>query len=234
MSTAPAPRPIDVRSGRARDLRRQIGHVRPLVAALGHVLAAGPRLDRLAEQPDLVAGVVEVVLPLDRVPVVLEDPRERVAVGGVAPARRDQRAGRIGRDELDRDPLRLDPRHRAPNRSPASSTDRSAPRCHASDSHEVQEAGARDLGPLESLAEQPLQLGAKPLGDLARRRAEHGRQQHRGVRRVVALTLVPRPVERRRHRRRPGATPHRSRRALDRRGELRQRTVRVTVRRHTP
>ena len=37
---------------------------------------------------------------------MLEDPRQRVPVGGVASARRDQRSRRVGRDELDRDPLR--------------------------------------------------------------------------------------------------------------------------------
>ncbi len=64
---------------RAVDPGRQVGDVLALIAAVGHLLPARPRLDRLPQQPDLVAGVVEVVLARDRVTVVL---------GGSAPARR--------------------------------------------------------------------------------------------------------------------------------------------------
>ena len=59
-------------------------YVLPLVAALGDGPSPRPGPDGLAEQPDLVAGVVEVVLPGDGVAAVLQDPGQGIAVGRVA------------------------------------------------------------------------------------------------------------------------------------------------------
>ena len=83
------------------DLARQVGHVVALVAVLGHrfVARAGP--DGGAELGHLRARVVEVVLAHDLVAGELEQPRQRVAVGGVTAGGGGQRAGRVGRDELD-------------------------------------------------------------------------------------------------------------------------------------
>ena len=97
---------VGVHLGGARDLRGQLADVVALVAALGHLLAARPRADRLAELLDLRPGVVEVVLAHDVVAGEAEHARQRVAVGGVAPAGRRQRPGRVGRDELDVDAQR--------------------------------------------------------------------------------------------------------------------------------
>ena len=70
-----------------------------------------------AKRVDLATGVVDVVLALDLVPDCLEQADERVAVGGVAAAADVERAGRVGRDELDQDALgRLDGRRAEPRR----------------------------------------------------------------------------------------------------------------------
>jgi hypothetical protein len=50
---------------------------------------------------ELVARVVDVVLGLDRVAPEPEDPRERIAHRGRARIDDDQRAGGVGRDELE-------------------------------------------------------------------------------------------------------------------------------------
>ena len=92
---------VEVHVGRAGDLVGELLDVVALVAVLGRLLAARPRADRLGQAADLAALVVEVVLALDRVAGEREDPPERVAVGGVAAARGGQRAGRVGRDELE-------------------------------------------------------------------------------------------------------------------------------------
>ena len=190
--------------GGAGDLGGQLGHVLALIAVLGHLLVARPGLDRLAEQPDLAAGVIEVVLARDFVPVVLEDPRQRVAVGSVAAAGGDQRPGRVGRHELDQDPLRgigpagaepLAGAEHRPQRPPQPGV-----------GHEqVQEARARHLPAVEVLAQRRLELGSDPLGDLAGRRAQHGRQQHRCVGRVVTLVVALGALDPHLRRRRPGA-----------------------------
>ena len=132
---------------------------------------ASPRAsaqDRLAELAHLRAGVVDVELALDLVAVEGEQARERVAVGGVARVADVHRPGRVGRDELDEDPLADPPRH--PPRTPPR---RRAPRASAPTSQrvgeeQVEEARPRHLEALEARAEPPLQLLAEPLRDLAR------------------------------------------------------------------
>ena len=173
---------VGIRVRRARDLGRELGHVVALVAALGHLLAARARPHRLAEQPDLVAGVVEVVLARDRVAVVLEDPRQRVAVGGVAPAGRDQRPGRVGGDELDQDPLGRVRAARAERDRPASSTDRSAPRCQTSDSTRFRKPGTGDLGALE-----PRRPGSRRARRRARSAITRGGAPSTGASSIAAL-----------------------------------------------
>ena len=106
LTTPSAARRVGVQLGRARDLPGQLSDVLALVAVLGRLLAARASHDRRAEAGDLPAGVVEVVLALDRVALEAEQATQRVAVGGVAAGGGGQRAGRVGGDELDLDLLR--------------------------------------------------------------------------------------------------------------------------------
>src|SRR6185503_19067074 len=85
---------------------RELVDVITLVPALGRLLPPSPRLDGGAKELDLPAGVVEVVLALDLVSRVVEDPRDGVAVRSVSGGPDGQRACRIGGDELDLDLLR--------------------------------------------------------------------------------------------------------------------------------
>ena len=126
--------------------------------------------------------------------VVGEDPRQRVAVGGVAPAGGDQRAGRVGGDELDQDPLGGDAPP-APEPSPAASTDASAPRYQSSERNRFRKPGPATSVRSSVAPSTPLSASPSRSGDLARRGAEHRREQHRRVRRVVALAGALRALE---------------------------------------
>ena len=143
------------------------------VAVLGRLLTrASARRSSAANSSHLGAGVVEVVLALDRVPAVLEHPRERVAVGGAAAAGGGHRPGRVGAHELDQDPLAPRRLRCAPSRSPAASSGGDRLAVPAIGEEEVEEAGARrPRSARRSAAEGAIELGAQPLGDLARRRA---------------------------------------------------------------
>ena len=94
-----------VRHGVAVELR-QVVDVLADVAVLRGRLAATARVDRQAELLHLPARVVEVVLLDDVVAGEAQEARHRVAVGAVAGRADRQRAGGIGRDELDLDALR--------------------------------------------------------------------------------------------------------------------------------
>ena len=91
--------------GVAVDLR-ELGDVVAVVAVLRRLLAAPHRVDRGAEAVHLGAGVVVVVLALDRVAGEGEQPGHAVAVGAVAGRRDRHRAGRVRGDHLDLDALR--------------------------------------------------------------------------------------------------------------------------------
>jgi hypothetical protein len=73
------------------------------VVLLGQLPARGHQDDRLAEQADLLAGVVDVVLTGDRVAGGLEQLGDRVAGRGPPAGTDVQRAGRVGGHELDVD-----------------------------------------------------------------------------------------------------------------------------------
>ena len=82
-----------------------------------------------------------------------------------------------------------------PQSSPAATTccaARDVPRVGQED---VEEARAGDLDVVDRLPQPLAQLRPEPLGDLARRRAQRGREQHRGVRRVVAETCLLRALQ---------------------------------------
>ena len=148
---------------------RQLDDVLAPVAVLGRLLARHAGGDRVGEAVDLGAGVVDVVLALDLVADRLQQAHQRVAVGGVAAAADVQRAGRVGGDELDQDPLRRLDRGRAEVVAGGDQGGQRAPVPGVGE-EEVDEAGAGDLDPLEAAgaAEVPLQLG---LRGARRRRA---------------------------------------------------------------
>src|SRR6185503_15523398 len=77
---------VEVHVGGTGNLVGELLDVFALVAVLGRLFAPRAGLDRRGEPAHLAALVVEVVLALDRVAGEREDPRERVAVGGVAAA----------------------------------------------------------------------------------------------------------------------------------------------------
>ena len=126
-------------------LRGHVDEVLALVAVLGRLLAAVARVERVAELVELRARVVQVVLAVHLGALRGEQVRDRVADRDPAPAAGVQRAGRVGRDELEVD--------RAGRRAPSSGRSRSPavddvthdvvqPRGRE---EEVEEAGARDL-----------------------------------------------------------------------------------------
>ena len=166
--------------------------------------------------------------------MVLEDPRQRVSVGGVPPAGRDQRPGRVRRDELEQRSARAGSAPPAPNRSPASSTECSARRCQSSDSTRFRKPGPATSAPSSSSPNVRRNASTNPLGDLPRRRRQHRREQHRGVRRVIALALAPRPVQRWLRRGRAGRAQNGVRRSKHRGGELLQRCVCPRTVAHSP
>jgi hypothetical protein len=60
---------------------------------------------------------------------------------------------------------------------------------------EVQEAGTGNLGPGQIVTEAFRQLRTEALGDDPRGRVENRREQHRRIRRVVALALALRSLD---------------------------------------
>ena len=181
------------------DLLGQVGDVLAAVAVLGRLPAGHPGRDREREALDLAAGVVDVVLAPDLVADRLEQPHQGVAVGGVAAAADVQRAGRVGGDELDQDPLGRGGRRRAEVLARLGEALHRAPVPGVGE-EEVDEAGAGDLDPLDAAAlaaELALELGPEAAGDVARVFAERRREQHRRVGAVVAELGLRRPVERR-------------------------------------
>jgi hypothetical protein len=156
-----------------RDLLRELVHVLALVAVLGRLLPARAGVDRLAEPGDLAAGVVEVVLGLDLVAQEGEQAPQGVAVRGVAPGRPGERAGRVGGDELDLDLLGRIGLPAAVGVARGQDV-RGGSAVPGVGEEQVQEARARDLDPLQALAEPFRERRAEALGDLARRAFRDG------------------------------------------------------------
>ena len=181
---------VRVRLGGALDLPGQLGHVG--AAVLLGLLTAGARLDRLAELAHLAAGVVHVVLALHAVARPLEDPGQRVAVGGVARRGHGERPRGVGGHELHEHPLARRPAAELVARLQHGRQRVEVPGL----GHEqVEEARPGDLDPLHGGAEPPAELVAQPLGDRARRLAQRGSQQHRRVGGVVAEVGARRAIE---------------------------------------
>jgi hypothetical protein len=163
-----------------------------VVAVLGRLLAPPHRLDGRPETVHLRPGVVVVVLPLDLVPGELEQPRHRVAVRAVTGRRDRDRARRVRGDHLDLDPLRRSGIAGAVALALAQDL-LERPRVPLVGEPEVDEAGAGDLGALDVL--ELCRRGRDLLAQLARRAAAHGCEPHGGVRGVVAVRRVARPLE---------------------------------------
>jgi len=107
----------------------------------------------------------------------------------VTTARCDEWTGRVRRNELDQDLLHGLRAAGAESIARGEDTPQRTPMPLVGQ-EQVQEARARHLGPLERVAERARQLGRDALGDLARRGAESRCEQHRRVRRIVALPLA--------------------------------------------
>ena len=185
-----------------------LGHVLAAVAVLGHLLAARPRHQRRAEQVDLAAGVVEVVLARHVVACEGEQPGQRVAVGGVACSANGDRARRVAGHELHLDPLRVRGRAR-----PIPSALGEDPRDHVPVpgrcQPEVDEPRPGDLGALDPRRVEPLK---DPAGDLPGSRPQRLGQRHRDGAGIVAVRRIGRPLQ-----------PHRRAVRAERRNRLGQR-----------
>ena len=170
----------------------QVGDVLALVAVLRRLLPTPPGLDRRAEELHLGARVVVVVLALDVVPGELEQSRDRVSVGTVAPGGDRDRPGGVGRDHLDLHLLLR--RRRAAAVLRAGGEDlRERVAVPRRREPEVDEAGSRDLGSLD--LRQRARLRDELLRDRQRRLLAHAGQAHRHVRRVVAVRRVAGPLQ---------------------------------------
>ena len=156
-----------------RELGGELGDVVARVAVLGRLLAAHPGRDRLGEQPHLGAGVVDVVLALDRLAGALEQPRQRVAEGRAAAARR-RSPGRSGWRSRTR-PGSARRLLGGAGAEPLAGGERSRPRRRGAS--ESARKRLRKPGPATSIRStlRPRRRSsstAQPLGDLARRRAQ--------------------------------------------------------------
>src|SRR5439155_6496785 len=193
---------LDGIAGVRRNLLEVVAHV----AALGWRLATPARLDRLPEEVDLTARVVEVVLLPDCVTGEAQQPCDRVAVGTVAGGADRDRTGRVGGDELDLDALmrlrepapvfRVDLRERVDEplaREP-----------------EVEESRPRHVRAVDR--RQGGHTLREPLCELSRLELAGGRGSQGDVGRVVAVRGIVRPLE---LHLRPGDLRDLNRQALD-------------------
>ena len=171
-------------------VRGEIADVVAAVAVLRRLLPKPRRVDRRAEEVELAAGVVVVVLALDIVARVREEPRDGVAVRAV-PCRRRRGSGRSDSPTPSR-------RSRAPALWPSRSRSRSSTSLSASARNPSVTKRLRKPGPATSArstsASSPTRR-RQLLGDLARRAPPNACQPHRDVRRVVAVRRIGRPLE---------------------------------------
>ena len=181
------------------ELCGHVGHVRALVAVGRHLgrpaqeLEVG-RLDAGPELLDLVAGVVEVVLALDLVAGGGEQVGQGVAHRRQAGVADVQGAGRVGRDELDVDPLAV-AEVDGPERLPGGHDPADQAGEPALVEPDVDEAGAGHLDPGHPVGQ--LQVGDHGLGDLPGRRLGRLGQDQGHVGGPVAVLGQPRPLQRR-------------------------------------
>ncbi len=164
-----------------------IGHVIAGVAVLGRLFAPHPRRQRLGEAGDLAAGVVDVVLAPDLVAGRLEQPHQRVAVGGVTAGADVDRPGRVGGDELDEDLLRRRDRARSEVFSGGEQVAQ-RPQVPGVGEEEVDEPRPGDLDPLQPACQALVgfELAAQALGHRPRIVAHRPGEEHRRIGAVIA------------------------------------------------
>ena len=202
-----APGAVARRQDVVRQLRGEIGHVVALVAVLGERLAEAQRRDRCAEDADLAARIVEVVLARHALAAGLEDAAEQVADERAARIADVQRAGRIGRHELDVDRARLarrlcsGPTRRAPRGRRAMTSSRAL-----SASVRFTKPGGATVALAIGVAPRRGRLGGQfrrqGRGDRERRHPVRAGQLHREVGGEVAVLLAGRSFDLDRGRRR--------------------------------
>ena len=171
-------------------VRRQVGDVGPLVAVLRDRVAERGGLEGGAEEVDLVAAVVEVELARHR---SRPPPRSTRPMASPSTAHRVctevQRAGRVGRDELDVDRLARRGRRSEPYADPAATMSAATWPCAPASTVTL-----RKPGPATSTSRDAVG-GAEPLGDEVGEGAGVGPgllgQLERHVGGVVAVTLLP-------------------------------------------
>ena len=177
---------------------REIADVVPLVALLGHRLAALDRRHRCAEVVDLGPGVVEVVLARHVLAPGLQDPAQEIA--DERPTRVPDREwpGRVGRDELHVDLARAGRAHPSPGIGLIEdAVDRR--RQGVGPQPDVHEAGLGDLDRFDGgvgarLRRVTNELGGQERGELERRALVRPCELHGQVAREVAVLRVGRAL----------------------------------------
>ena len=148
---------------------------------------------RAGEHVDLAAGIVDIIFAGDAVPRIFEQAGQRVADHGAAAMAHMHRAGRVGRDIFDVDPLAAAHVGAAiflalgEDGTKLLLPDRAA-------EPDVDEAGSGDVGRFD-LADLA-QLRHDHLGERARRHAGALGQHHRRIGREVAMAGVARRLDR--------------------------------------
>ena len=167
--------------------------VRAAVAVLRRRLTLRRRQQGAREPVDLHAVVVEVVLPRDLGALRGQDPGQRVADRSPAGAAQVHRPGRVGRDELQVDPLTGSAPPVARTPCPSVTIERASSPAAAASSTMLRKPGPA-TATLLTPATSPSRLGQE-LGHLARRQAGRLGQLQRHVGRPVAVLADPRPLD---------------------------------------
>ena len=217
---------LDRRREIGRQLRREVVDVGAAVAVLGDLGPGADRDHRRAQVADLRPEVVEVVLARRLVAGRLEHAAQQVADERAPRVADVERARRIGRHELDVDPLRASAAVRRPHASGSRSTPSTAASSAASAKRRLTKPGATGSTDAKSGRPPGPARRAKLLGEGARRspaaRADTaGRASARGWSRGRRARAWPGARRRRRAgRRRAGSRAARPtrRRAPTRRG----------------
>ena len=148
----------------------------------------------LGQDAHLASGVVVVVLARDGVADPLQERGDGVAQDGVAAVADRQRAGRVGRDELDDGRLAGVRVGAPPGRAGRQDVGEAGREVLAGEA-DVDKARAGDLDRLDERGVER-QSGHERLGDGARRAAERLGEAERHVRGEVAVARVARRLER--------------------------------------
>ena len=171
---------------------RELPHVVAVVSVHGRIFSPPDRIDRGPKAVHLRAGVVVVVLALNRVTRECEHSRERVPVGRVSCVRDVDRTGRVRRDHLDLEALpRCGPARPVVAARGEHLRERVAVPLHSDP--DVDEPGPGDLRPLDpgAAGDRLREL----LRKLPRRALLLRREAKRDVGRIVAVGCVGGPFE---------------------------------------